>query len=131
VFLGDVGSGYLGYVVIVLALADTTARPVAIWEWFILGALFFADSTLTLLRRLFRGDRVYEAHRQHAYQRLVRRWGSHLKVTVLVLAVDVLWLFPCALLANAAPAWAIPAAVVAALPLVLGSWALGAGQHRD
>ena len=39
VFLGDVGSGYLGYVIIVLALADAAVRPVAIWQWFILGAL--------------------------------------------------------------------------------------------
>jgi Fuc2NAc and GlcNAc transferase len=130
VFLGDVGSGYLGYVVIVLALADTETRPVAIWEWFILGSLFFADSTLTLLRRLFRGDRVYEAHRQHAYQRLSRRWGSHLRVTLLVLAVDVLWLFPCAFWAASHPAWAISAAVAAALPLLLGCWFLGAGQSR-
>ena len=131
VFLGDVGSGYLGYVVIVLALADAEARPVAIWQWFILGALFFADSTLTLLRRLFRGDRVYEAHRQHAYQRLARRWGRHLPVTVAVLAIDILWLFPCAMLAAAQPAWAIGIAAVAALPLVLGSWLLGAGQRAD
>jgi Fuc2NAc and GlcNAc transferase len=131
VFLGDVGSGYLGYVVIVLALADTEARPVAIWQWFILGALFFTDSTLTLLRRLFRGDRVYEAHRQHAYQLLSRRWGSHLRVTLLVLAVDVLWLFPCAVWSATRPAWAILAAVLAALPLLLGCWYLGAGQRRD
>ena len=114
-----------------LALADTESRPVAIWEWFILGALFFADSTLTLLRRLFRSERVYEAHRQHAYQRLARRWGSHLRVTTLVLAIDVLWLLPCAVLVAARPAWAILTAVVAALPLVLGSWLLGAGRRRD
>jgi Fuc2NAc and GlcNAc transferase len=131
VFLGDVGSGYLGYVVIVLALADAQDRPVAIWEWLILGALFVADSTLTLLRRLFRGERVYEAHRQHAYQRLSRHWGSHLSVTALVLAVGVVWLLPGAMLAAAWPASAIAIAVVAVLPLVLGSWLLGAGQRRD
>jgi Fuc2NAc and GlcNAc transferase len=131
VFLGDVGSGYLGYVIIVLALADAEARPVAIWEWFILGALFFVDSTLTLLRRLFRGERVYEAHRQHAYQRLSLRFGSHGRATVLVLAVDLLWLLPCAMSAAAWPAWAVPLAVVAALPLLLGSWLLGAGGRRE
>jgi Fuc2NAc and GlcNAc transferase len=131
VFLGDVGSGYLGYVVIVLALADTQARAGAIWEWFILGAVFFVDSTLTLLRRLFRGDRVHEAHRQHAYQRLARRWGSHLPVTVLVLVVNLLWLLPWAVWAVSRPSRAVLAAVAAALPVLLGCWLLGAGQRRE
>ncbi len=131
VFLGDVGSGYLGYVIIVLALADSAVRPGAIWEWFILGALFFVDATLTLLRRLFRGERVHEAHRQHAYQRLSRRWGSHRSVTLLVLAANLLWLFPCAMLASRHPSMAISVAVVACLPLLLGSLLLGAGKHLE
>ncbi len=131
VFLGDVGSGYLGYIVIVLALADAESRPEAIWEWFILGALFFTDATVTLLRRLARGERVYEAHRQHAYQRLSRRWASHLRVTLLVLGIDVLWLLPLAMLAAARPEWAFLAAVMATFPLLLGSWMLGAGRRRD
>jgi Fuc2NAc and GlcNAc transferase len=131
VFLGDVGSGYLGYVVIVIALSDTQARPAAIWQWFTLGALFFTDSTLTLLRRLFRGDHVHQPHRQHAYQRLARRWGSHAKVTLLTLAIDLAWLLPLASLAAFRPAWGVPVALVATLPLLLGCWTLGAGRSRD
>ncbi|MBS0579571.1 MAG: glycosyltransferase family 4 protein [Proteobacteria bacterium] len=131
IFLGDVGSGYLGYVVIVLALAESTTRPTAIWEWFILGSLFFVDSTLTLLRRLFRGERVYEAHRQHAYQRLSRRWGSHLRVTCLVLGIGAAWLLPLSLLAARWPPFALNAVLAAALPVLLGCVLLGAGRRRD
>src|SRR5262249_277790 len=81
VFVGDVGSGYLGYVIAVLALASARTDPVALWAWLILGGVFFVDATMTLARRCLRGERVLEAHRSHAYQWLARRWGSHSKVT--------------------------------------------------
>jgi Fuc2NAc and GlcNAc transferase len=130
VFLGDVGSGYIGYITIVLALADAREHPVAIWIWFILGGIFFVDATLTLLRRLFRGDKVHEAHRQHAYQRLSRRWNSHLRVTCAVLAIDLFWLFPWAIFACLRPAFAAATAVTATAPLLLAAILLGAGRAR-
>jgi Fuc2NAc and GlcNAc transferase len=130
VFLGDVGSGYLGYITIVLALADAREHPVAIWIWFILGGIFFVDATVTLMRRLFRGDKVHEAHRQHAYQRLARCWNSHLRVTCAVLAIDLVWLFPWALFAWFHREFAAAAAVTATAPLLLAAILLGAGRAR-
>src|SRR5205807_9594710 len=103
IFMGDVGSGYLGYVIAVLAVGATRDNPVALWAWLILGGVFFVDATVTLLRRLLRGERVYQAHRSHAYQWLARRWGSHAKVTCAVLIVNVLWLLPCAVFATRRP----------------------------
>jgi len=119
IFLGDVGSGYLGYVIAVLALAATRENPVALWTWLILGGVFFVDATVTLLRRLLRGERVYEAHRSHAYQWLARRWGSHSKVTCAVLMVNVLWLLPCAVFATRRPSLAAATVIFAFAPLVL------------
>ena len=119
VFLGDVGSGYLGYVIAVLALAATRADSAAVWVWLILGGVFFVDATVTLLRRLVRGERVYEAHRSHAYQWLARRWGSHSKVTCAVLMVNVLWLLPCAVFATRRPSLAAATVIFAFAPLVL------------
>ena len=94
IFMGDVGSGYLGYVIGVLALAAGREDPTALWVWLILGGVFFVDATVTLIRRVLRGDRVYEAHRSHAYQWLARRWQSHESVTITTTAVNVLWLLP-------------------------------------
>ena len=128
IFLGDVGSGYLGYVIAVLALAATHDNPVAGWVWLILGGVFFVDATLTLLRRLRRGERVYQAHRSHAYQHLARRWGSHLRVTVAVLMVNVGWLLPCAALAAWHPAYAAVVAALAFVPLVALARAGGSGR---
>jgi Fuc2NAc and GlcNAc transferase len=131
IFLGDVGSGYLGYVIVVLAVAATRHNPVALWIWLTLGGAFFVDATVTLLRRLLRRERVYQAHRSHAYQWLARRWGSHGKVTLAVAAMNLLWLFPWALFAAAFPEYATAAVLAALVPLaplalIIGS---GRGEH--
>jgi Fuc2NAc and GlcNAc transferase len=131
IFLGDVGSGYLGYVIVVLAVAATRDNPVALWVWLILGGAFFVDATVTLVRRTLRNERVHQAHRSHAYQWLARRWRSHGKVTLAVLAVDVLWLLPGALLAARWPSYAVTAVIVAFVPLALLALAVGAGRRED
>jgi Fuc2NAc and GlcNAc transferase len=129
IFMGDVGSGYLGYVIAVLAVAATRENPAALWIWLILGGVFFVDATVTLLRRLLRGDRIYEAHRSHAYQWLARRWESHAKVTWAVLTVNVLWLLPCAVFATRRPGIAAATAILALAPLVL--FAVVASGRRE
>jgi glycosyltransferase WbpL len=131
IFMGDVGSGYLGYVIAVLALAATRDDPVALWVWLILGGGFFVDATVTLVRRLVRGDRVHKAHRSHAYQWLARRWGSHRRVTVAVMMLNLIWLLPCAFLATLHPDHAVAIAVVALVPLVALAIAAGAGRREN
>jgi glycosyltransferase WbpL len=131
IFMGDVGSGYLGYVIAVLALAVTRESPVALWAWLILGGVFFVDATATLLRRLLRGERVYEAHRSHAYQWLARRWGSHRRVTVAVMMLNLIWLLPCAFLVTLHPDHAVAIVVVALVPLVALAFAAGSGRREN
>ena len=92
IFMGDVGSGYLGYVIAVLALAASRGSSASLWTWFILGGVFFVDATVTLIRRLLRGEPVYKAHRSHAYQWLARSWRSHKLVTIAVTGTNLLWL---------------------------------------
>jgi Fuc2NAc and GlcNAc transferase len=130
IFMGDVGSGYLGYVIAVLALAAAKHNPVALWEWWILGGVFFVDATVTLLRRLLRGERVYEAHRSHAYQWLARRWGGHLPATLSVVAVNLLWLCPWAWVASVFPRRAAWICATALLPLTVVVLAVGAGKRE-
>lgn len=130
IFMGDVGSGYLGFVIGVLALTAARANPSALWVWLILGAVFFVDATVTLVRRLLRGDRVYEAHRSHAYQWLARRWGSHGRVTMAVLILNVVWLLPCALLATLYPDRAVWIAACALAPVVVMAFILGSGRRE-
>jgi Fuc2NAc and GlcNAc transferase len=128
IFLGDVGSGYLGYVIVVLAVAATRDNPIALWLWLILGGAFFVDATVTLLRRALRHERVQEAHRSHAYQWLARRWESHGKVTLATLGLNLLWLFPCAAFAARHPPFAAPIVIFALTPLAILAIIAGAGQ---
>jgi Fuc2NAc and GlcNAc transferase len=130
IFMGDVGSGYMGYGIAVLALLAARENPVALLVWVILGGLFFVDATVTLVRRVARRERASEAHRSHAYQQLSRRWGSHLRVTLLFLAIDVLWLLPCALVAASYPDHAGSMVVAALAPILVGVLAAGAGARE-
>jgi len=127
IFMGDVGSGYLGFVIAVLAIAADHDDPAAPWTWLILGGVFFVDASVTLVRRALRGERVYEAHRTHAYQWLARRWG-HRRVTVSVWMVNVLWLWPSAALATSYPGSAIWVLITAFVPLICLSVAVGSGR---
>jgi Fuc2NAc and GlcNAc transferase len=128
IFMGDVGSGYLGYVIGVLVLALARENAGAVWTWLILGGVFFVDATVTLIRRAARGETVFEAHRSHAYQWLCRRWGSHMRVTLGVTLVNLLWLLPCAVATIALPKYAMWIAFVALLPLVAVALVSGAGR---
>lgn len=97
IFMGDAGSGFLGVILGLLSLQAAWASPTMLWAWLILLGVFIVDATFTLIRRLVRGDKVYEAHRSHAYQFAARRFGKHLPVTLAVTAINLLWLLPVAL----------------------------------
>lgn len=127
IFMGDVGSGYLGFVIGVLTLMATWENPVSLFVWLIAAAVFMVDATVTMVRRFLRGERIYVAHRSHAYQWLSRRWGSHQRVLLGVILVNVLWALPCALFAALHPSMAIWIASLAITPLIIGAVVIGAG----
>ena len=130
IFMGDAGSCYLGYVMGILALSMAHESPIALTVWLILGAAFLVDATVTLARRLVRGERVYEAHRTHAYQWLARRWGSHASVTFAYLLVNLCWLLPIAWAASRHPQLAPWCVVVAFVPLGVIALLAGAGRSE-
>ncbi len=122
IFLGDVGSvplGYLlGFLLFGLALRGLWAPAL------ILPAYFLADASLTLLRRLLRGERVWQAHREHFYQRAVQRGLGHDAVVLRVIAADIV-LIICACVA--AEGWRFAALAVAVLTVIALLVELGRG----
>lgn len=128
IFMGDVGSGYLGYIVAVMAIASERSGAVNIYAWIILAGVFLVDATVTLAVRFLRGEPVYQAHRTHAYQRLARQWRSHVRVTLSVILVDLMWLLPCAVLAVKFPGAAPYICIMALAPLALCALLLGSGR---
>ncbi|HEX6751193.1 MAG TPA: hypothetical protein VF092_28140, partial [Longimicrobium sp.] len=118
IFMGDVGSGTVGYLFAVLALASEKARALPLLAWVILLGVFVFDATATLVRRLLRGERVYEAHRSHAYQRATQAGFSHAQVSGRVIVLNLL----LAVLAGAAavePRLLLPAFAAALLLTVV------------
>jgi UDP-N-acetylmuramyl pentapeptide phosphotransferase/UDP-N-acetylglucosamine-1-phosphate transferase len=82
VFLGDVGSGLLGFGFGALPfLAAPAERPRAVFFVALSLWLFLADAAWTLARRAARGERLSQAHREHVYQRLVASGLGHGSVT--------------------------------------------------
>lgn len=128
IFMGDAGSGFLGLMLGALSLQAAVARPVLLWCWLVLLGVFIVDATVTLIRRLLRGERVYEAHRSHAYQHASREFGAHRPVTLAVAAINVLWLMPWA--AAIAVGWVdgIVGLVAAYLPLLALALRFRAGR---
>lgn len=119
IFMGDAGSGFLGLTLGVLSLQAAWAAPQLLWSWLILLGVFIVDATFTLLRRLLRGDKVYEAHRSHAYQYASRQFGKHLPVTLVVGAINLGWLLPIALWVGVGGVDGLLGVALAYVPLLL------------
>ncbi len=120
-FLGDVGSLPIGLIggVLLLDMAQRGALAAAI----ILPLYHFTDATLTLLKRLARREKVWVAHRQHAYQNAVDGGWSHLRVSGIILLLNI-GLAGLALLSLGKGVLAQAGLVVLALVAVLGVIAL-------
>lgn len=133
IFMGDVGSTWLAFMVFALALLSVQAGWLSYTVWLVLAAVFVTDASVTLLTRMLRGQRWYEAHRSHAYQRLSRRWhddrkAGHRAVALFAAAVNGLWLTPWSWACLQWPAESVAFVVAAYLPLVLAALWLGAGR---
>ncbi len=118
IFMGDGGSGFVGLMLGVLALRAAHQRPALLWVWLILLGVFIADATLTLLVRLWRGEKPHEAHQGHAFQQAARAFRAHRPVTLAVGVINVCWLLPLA--GGVMAGWISPilGTIVAYLPLV-------------
>lgn len=117
IFLGDVGSGALGYVLaLVMTLTALDSGPARQQAWILLllpPSAFLLDAALTLGARMVRGERWWTAHVDHAYQRWADRAGRHWPVTLAYTLWAVagtglaLWLQgrPIAFIMSAGIAW--------------------------
>ena len=117
IFMGDVGSGFLGFCLAMLAIMSERSRAVPLLVWGLLLAPFLIDATFTVIRRVLRGEPFYKAHRSHAYQLLVQRGRSHRQVTLAYGGIS-LALVPIAYAAWLAPSFRVP--IVAVVGLTLG-----------
>ncbi len=133
IFMGDVGSTWLGFMIYALALCSIAAGWMTYAAWLVLGALFMIDTTVTLLRRIVAGRKWSEAHRSHAYQHLAHhadgdRTRGHRNVTLLAMAINLFWLAPLCWASVVWSQWAWGWLGLAYVPLVVAVWRAGAGR---
>lgn len=95
IFMGDVGSGYLGFTLGTLTIASEGLGGTPAWTWMVLLGVFVTDATLTLIRRIIQREVWYEAHRTHVYQLALQAGYSHRQVTVTVLVATLCILGVC------------------------------------
>ena len=89
IFMGDVGSGLLGFLFGVLAIASENLGGIGVFQWSLLAGVLILDATATLVRRWRRGEPVLEPHRKHAFVRLVISGWSHRRVSIIYLLVGL------------------------------------------
>lgn len=130
IFMGDAGSGFLGIMLALLSVQAAWITPRLFWVWLILLGVFIVDATVTLCRRVLRGEKFYEAHRSHAYQYASRILGAHRPVTLAVGAINVFWLMPVAGLVALDKLDGIVGLMVAYFPLLLLAYRYKAGDRQ-
>lgn len=130
IFMGDVGSSFLGFAVAAGAILTAGRGRISLWTWLVLNGSFLADATTTLVTRLLSGQRGYEAHRSHAYQRLARKWKSHLAVVEVYAAINLAWCLPWAVATVRFPSVGPYITIAVLVPLGLLAVVVGAGRHE-
>ena len=132
IFMGDVGSGFVGLLIGGLALYLSHSQNVPFVASLILLAVFWFDATYTLCVRIVTNQEFTQAHRLHLYQHVAMRRG-HLWTTIAFLIYAALWLLPLAYLARvfmASPLMQGAALCAAILPLAVLCYRHGAGLPK-
>lgn len=90
IFMGDVGSTLLGYNVAIFTIYYGNNSSDDFWIWITLFSLFWFDATLTLLRRYVNKEKISQAHKKHAYQRLTQAGWKHKKVVISSISINII-----------------------------------------
>ncbi len=92
IFMGDVGSTQLGFIIVVLGLYHHQSGEMELWYWLALTALFWFDASITLWRRWRNKEKLSQAHKKHAYQRIVQSGFSHQKTSLFAILLNLLFI---------------------------------------
>jgi len=131
IFMGDAGSGFLGVVLAGMSIEAASRSPELLWCWLIMLGVFIVDATWTLMRRLLRGEKVYEAHRSHGYQYASRKHRSHKTVVLASIIINLAWLMPLSIAVATGWISGFFGMVVAYAPLLFIACTYKAGESEQ
>lgn len=125
IFMGDVGSLALGAFFAIIAIIGTTRLDIPLLAFLILYAVYLADSGVTLLHRIIKKEKWWQAHRSHFYQRAVQSGFSHAQVSLSVMALNIIFAVLASLLImgiiNATAASVVTMAILMPLMFLINS----------
>jgi Fuc2NAc and GlcNAc transferase len=125
IFMGDVGSLALGAFFAIIAIIGTTRLDIPLLAFLILYAVYLADSGVTLLHRIIKKEKWWQAHRSHFYQRAVQSGFSHAQVSLSVMALNIIFAVLASLLImgiiNATAAMVVTMAILMPLMFLINS----------
>lgn len=113
IFMGDGGSGFLGFLIVAFAITGEINYGMPVLLWVIIYGVFWFDAAVTLLRRMLRGEAWTKPHRSHAYQRLHQSGWSHGSVVKAVSCLNAI------LIVFAIAAYVYPSLLLSAFILSL------------
>jgi UDP-N-acetylmuramyl pentapeptide phosphotransferase/UDP-N-acetylglucosamine-1-phosphate transferase len=90
IFMGDIGSTQLGFVLVILGIYFHNELKLSIVYWILLSSLFWFDATLTLYRRWKNKEHLSQAHKKHIYQRAVQSGFSHEKIIYFAIIINII-----------------------------------------
>jgi Fuc2NAc and GlcNAc transferase len=90
IFMGDVGSTQLGFILVVFGIYFHNTLEFSILNWIMLASPFWFDATLTLFRRWRNGEKLSQGHRKHVYQRTVQMGFSHERVNYFLILINLI-----------------------------------------
>ena len=132
IFMGDVGSGFLGLLLAVIAVEVARQEYLPLVASLILLAGFWFDASYTLCVRMMSGQKFVQAHRSHLYQQLAAKKG-HRWTTLVYAAFAVVWLLPLAAFSANFPQLNVVWLALSISPMAVAAWYFQAGrpQHRE
>ena len=124
IFMGDVGSIPLGFLAGAFGVAGWQRELWPLWFPLVVFAPFIIDASMTLARRILRGERVWEAHRQHYYQRLILSGWSHRRTAVSEYGLMLLCGAAALIGLQQPPAGQLALVIAVALAFAAAMWAI-------
>lgn len=131
IFMGDTGSVSLGCIIAFYIFFSASESILSIYTWLILLSIFIADASYTLLVRVVTKRNIGHPHLTHAFHIITIKKNSHLFTIKWMIIINMVWVFPLALLSNTYMSYHIVITMVAYLPLLFYLIKIGAGLEQN
>ena len=129
IFMGDSGSLLLGSLFVIFIIGSAMTAQIPIWTWLTLLSIFYVETTVTLVIRLWRRENTFtQTHSLHAYQRQIINTGDHSRPAKISVWINMLWTVPLSIACYFYPQYGALITLIACIPLSMVFYIYGPYQ---